>query len=219
MNRRILVLTMIAVVAMFAKAYGAAVLWDAFEQRDIDNGWAFEVGWDVRGMDGPSGSALHYGWIELGVAVSSRQSGASVTLSVENLTPNLASIVGWMQVMPGDILDASTTHAWAAEGWSTPEMCGKGITGEIQASPGESVYLALFQSYYESESLNDAFGWVELAVDATGDVSLMRSALAFPGDGVSLRVGSSIPEPSSGILLLLGLGVLALRRRRTGRLV
>ncbi len=208
---------MIVAVVLFAKAYGAAVFWCAFEQRAVETGWAVEVGWDVRGMDGPSGSALHYGWIELGVAVSSRQSGASVTLSVENLTPNLASIVGWMQVMPGDILNASTTHAWTAEGWSTPELCGTGITGEIQASPGESVYLALFQSFYSNESSNDVFGWIELAVDATGNVSLMQSALAFPAEGVSLQVGSSIPEPSSGILLLMGLGVLALRRRRTGR--
>ncbi len=187
--RSLLLLTLCVGVGLASRLHGATkVLWDVFEQHDYETGCCIEIAGANLGLDDPSPSNSYF-WVEMGVFVSGRKSGASVTLSVENTCPNLESVVGWMPVKAGDILDASTSHQWTTEGWFPYGEMQGGISSSIQVSPGEPVYLALFQAHCYDRSKNDAYGWVELSVDDTGGVSLMRSALAYPGDDISLRVG------------------------------
>lgn len=55
-------------------------------------------------------------------------------------------------------------------------------------------------------------GWVEYMIDDSGKFNLLNSAIDF--DGGPMIVGA-IPEPTSGLLLLLGIAGLALRRKST----
>ena len=76
---------------------------------------------------------------------------------------------------------------------------------------GNSVYVAVagHSKLYTDEIL---YGWAKLSVGLDGMLHLDDSALA--PRGVFVVVGqSSIPEPSGGMLLLLGVAVLVLRRR------
>ena len=84
---------------------------------------------------------------------------------------------------------------------------GSGRTDyELTFNPGDSYYLAF------SSERNDSitYGWVLL--EYMGDEQLAVSASAWDKDGDPIVVGA-IPEPSSGLLLLIGVAGLALRRR------
>ena len=58
---------------------------------------------------------------------------------------------------------------------------------------------------------NTYYGWVEYVVDNQGNLSILNSAIGL--DGQSMVVGL-IPEPSATALLLLGLAILAAKRRK-----
>lgn len=72
---------------------------------------------------------------------------------------------------------------------------------------GESVYLA----FRQETSQHTSFGWIELVQNSNGELDVASSA--WGGHGESIRIGSAIPEPTGGLLFLLGVALLALRRR------
>lgn len=72
----------------------------------------------------------------------------------------------------------------------------------------ENVYLAFAADYATFDSVR--YGWMELGLDDEGKLKVYSSAWDLDGD--SIAVGA-IPEPSSGLVLLLGVAALALRRR------
>ena len=58
------------------------------------------------------------------------------------------------------------------------------------------------------------YGWVQLLVGIDGTVSVGNSAIDLSGGPMIVGGGSALtPEPSSTLMLLLGCGTLALRRR------
>ena len=69
----------------------------------------------------------------------------------------------------------------------------------------EPVYLAF---RYEGAT-SSSYGWAEIGFDTSGNLAVLHSAWDL--DGGSLVVGA-IPEPSSVLLLSLGLALLSLRR-------
>ena len=56
------------------------------------------------------------------------------------------------------------------------------------------------------------YGWVNLAVNADGALDVIGSDVAVYGDPLTVG-GGTTPEPSSGLLLLLGTAMLAVRRK------
>lgn len=72
----------------------------------------------------------------------------------------------------------------------------------------ESVYLAFAADYASFNSIR--YGWMELGLDEDGMLKVLGSAWDIDGDAI--RIGS-IPEPSSGFMLLFGLVVLGLKRK------
>ena len=80
----------------------------------------------------------------------------------------------------------------------------------IVIDQGDTVYLA-FASQSGRTADPVTFGWVQLGLDKSGNLTTISSA--WDHDGDPLIVGA-IPEPCGGVLLLAGGALLALRRRR-----
>lgn len=57
------------------------------------------------------------------------------------------------------------------------------------------------------------YGWVQLEMSTDGTLNLVASAADFDGGPMIVGGGAAIPEPNAMLLLLLGLGVMGLRRR------
>ena len=86
----------------------------------------------------------------------------------------------------------------------------------IEVPYNESVYLAFKTIAYDDQSNPyPVYGWVEVSVPGL-EPKVLGSAWDL--DGGAMIVGSgAIPEPTSGLLLILGAAALALRRRRSLR--
>lgn len=94
------------------------------------------------------------------------------------------------------------------------------VGDSIDVHTGDRFYLALIGYWYEDvdqtvnplpiPDLADFYGWVELEAGQT-ELSLLGSAFSY--SPLVVGGGLAIPEPSAGLLLLLGLAALSLRRR------
>lgn len=86
----------------------------------------------------------------------------------------------------------------------------------IDMTDKKSVYLAFKTIAYDDQSNPyPVYGWVEVSVPGLEPKVL---ASAWDLDGGAMIVGSgAIPEPTSGLLLILGAAALALRRSRSLR--
>lgn len=88
------------------------------------------------------------------------------------------------------------------------EPDGTWYDGVFDLAVGETKYIAYTTDFFSGG--NDV-GWFALTVDENGVFSSPSSARGW-GSDVELIVGA-IPEPSSVVLLMLGLGLLGLRRK------
>ena len=155
-------------------------------------------------------------WIGFSLFFSATQSGGNVKFSDFNC--NVATAITWMLMESGDIAGPSSF------GDEKPSLFSSeysGATGELLVKKDSSFYLS-FQvfEFVEDEAIleivrGDAYyGWVEFHVSDVAEVALLASAIDLGGDSVVVGGGlAPIPEPSAGVLLLLGLSALALRRR------
>lgn len=135
---------------------------------------------------------------------------------------NLMFFGNWIQAYAGDIVsDRSfandTTDMVYTEGSEGTLIVSFGASAV--ADVGDHLYLAFKCGYENSEmEVSDpVYGWVSFAVGRDG--SLEYSHSAWDLDGGAMIVGSgAIPEPSSGLLLLMGFAVLSLKRKFGGTL-
>ena len=123
---------------------------------------------------------------------------------------------------PGDVVNSTTTRHLAKETYfehafiDDEDYYG---THTTTASPASSVYMMFVFSddiMYRPDS-SYIYGWVEIVVASDGRISLGRSAIDLDGGPMIVGGGAwegATPEPVSGLLLLLGGALLALRRRR-----
>ncbi|MBP5542817.1 MAG: PEP-CTERM sorting domain-containing protein [Kiritimatiellae bacterium] len=80
---------------------------------------------------------------------------------------------------------------------------------DIPSYSGEHFFLGFGTASYTVDGQPCLYGWLEIAVNGT-ELSIVNSAIGL--NGQSMTVGL-IPEPTTTMLLLLGLAPLALRRR------
>lgn len=139
-----------------------------------------------------------------------------------------AEVVGsslLLRALPDSNLASANTYAVASKGdiVSREYMDGKGeyfawaqynnpnvhTDYSILLNDSENIYLAFIADYGTFDT--PRYGWVELGLDEDGLLKAYSSAWDIDGD--SIIVGD-VPEPTSGLLLIFGLAVLSLRRRK-----
>lgn len=120
----------------------------------------------------------------------------------------------WLLALYGDVLDASTLPLFRNVELTVSPNYGAG--GDKIADPSDFylVFVAEDWDDYVAGAANPHrwYGWVNLAVNADGALDLLGSDIAVYGDTLIVGGGSAIPEPSGGLLFLLGAAALALRR-------
>ena len=164
--------------------YGAAVLWYAFEQ--------FENNFYYYGGPTP----------EIGFSVVQATTYIIATADGTINTANPRAY--WVRAEKGDVVNdcllVSREMVLDAYYSDSDEI----KHGSVTAMKDSTFYLALI--------VDDAeyYGWLAIDVDKKGGLTLSHSILS---DTEGMLVVGAIPEPSGGVLLLLGFSLLALRRR------
>ena len=100
---------------------------------------------------------------------------------------------------------------------------GEECAGEMTVKNNREFYLGfqLFETLQDEDPIMGLtpyyrgpahYGWLEFISDGD-EVRLLASAIDLDGDAIYVGGGSAVPEPTVGVLLLLGLAGLALRRQ------
>lgn len=146
-------------------------------------------------------------------------SGKNVVLS--DFTCNMATAITWAQMVADDIVYSSAFGDGIPSLFSTEYS---GATGEFNTKKDESFFLAfqVFQLVENQDTFEmtrgDAYyGWVEFYVSKAANVEILASAVDLGGGAMIVGGGAAaIPEPSTTVLVLIGIAGLALRRRPQG---
>ena len=120
----------------------------------------------------------------------------------------------WLLAFYGDMLEVSTLPSFKDVELTATYDFGTG--GDKIADPSDFYLVFVAENWedYVSGAANPHrwYGWVNLAVNADGALDVIGSDVAVYGDPLTVG-GGTTPEPSSGLLLLLGTAMLAVRRK------
>ena len=135
--------------------------------------------------------------------------GSGLRLTAENsssmVSGNTYAIASKGDVVSREYMDAKGEYFHLAERDNSDVR----MDYSILLDGSENIYLAFIADYASFDS--PRYGWVELGLDENGLLKAYSSAWDIDGD--SIIVGD-VPEPTSGLLLIFGLAVLSLRRRK-----
>ena len=166
------------------------------------------------------GSGIDNIQLEIGVLY---EYAAGTFTSINGLGPSNVGMNGtiWIDALYGDVLVDNYFATYFASGdrlyvengffdpyWTPSTTYSRGVAS------GETIYIAFAgESLREHGDIVPYYGWLELLVK-DDELSLVSSALTYsPRLIVGTGDFAAIPEPSAGMLLLLGLAALALLRR------
>ena len=213
-------LTLLVFSLLTLRGESSEVLWDVFSAANYD------FYQDMKG-----GSAYYYGNAtpEIGFKYNFNNAGTRIT----SLTPAMEFMncgcngLYWVIASYGDELCSSSDFLSKSLlvdfGYSNPSV-GNNISVPTY---GSTFYAACFGNAIEYDALTGQYheapfyAWVEIYASQTDGISVGGSGVSV-GDGIvvgqylTIPQGNPgpIPEPTSGLLLLLGLASLALRRRK-----
>ncbi|MBR2837928.1 MAG: PEP-CTERM sorting domain-containing protein [Kiritimatiellae bacterium] len=200
-------------VSMVFCVNAAEVLWGLFSTRTFNYDWS------------GNGIMVYYYGHGAGVDNIQPETGFVYNCSdgiLTSITAGGAVNLGinatvWIDALCGDILTdeyfaalyAANNRVYMDTGFFVEFPDPTGYVREV--ATGGTLYVA-----YAGLAIDNThyYGWLELLVKEE-ELSLVSSALTYsPGLIVGTGDFAAIPEPSAGVLLLIGLAALALRRQR-----
>lgn len=129
------------------------------------------------------------------------------------------STVWVRQMSAGDVVSRETMQAPGLDYFYQAEIGGHEVRSDynIPMDSGNAVYLAVSALAWENNGAGPdcylAYGWVALALDSDSEPTVLASA--WDVDGGAMYVGGgAVPEPTGAMLALVGMAVLASRRKR-----
>jgi len=169
---------------------------------------ASTIDWNATVIEGWGGDDYNFRYPYLRLTVQDRGDSLEFMAFAES---NLAGANTFALAAYGDFIDSvwmeSQSKFFAYARHDDPYNIDTRTDYSIVINYGENVYLA----YRGETGLGTRYGWVQLGVDEIGNPVILSSARDLDGDGI---IVGPTPEPSSLHLLLVGLALFSLRRRR-----
>ena len=186
---------------------------------------ATQVSWNVVSLNMTSSNEMSFEWtnfpqgsfwLNVWCELSSQPYGYNWKLSPVGAYMEFTGTI--YEAQAGEVINHQSSQS------ARPVFARKDEDGDMPepwtplsgSEPGRK-FLAFSLIDLQSEEI---FGWIELKVDGNptgGDISILGSALDLDGGPMVVGGGAwdgATPEPMSGLLLLVGGALLAMRRRR-----
>ena len=147
--------------------------------------------------------------------------GSNFTIATRDLEDSLSGFIGnWLAANVGDVASEATARH-QGNYFNHAKIDGETgyATYNLEGTVPQEYYLIFAVENIDDYNSNAqdpryAYGWAHFAVNGDTSLSLLGSAMSLDGSPV---VVGAIPEPSAGVLAVLGVALLALRRRRMER--
>lgn len=152
------------------------------------------------------------------VDVSFRVLQTGNEFSIESLGSNLAFSGNIKQMNAGDVvseLSIRNQHSYFYHIFVDEFNRDQNYVKQDVVTDGHPFYLAFVSTSVDYISLtypNPVYGWVQLQVSPDGTVSLLKSAFDLDGGAIIVDGGAAIPEPSSVVLMILGIALVGILR-------
>ena len=192
-------------IAFSMSIYASAVERDIFSSHTMYSGAGSDLNVYYYNIVSP----------ELGVTYNRNARGNISSITSKGYTNAGDSAAKWIIANAGDVLTANyfdvVTESFA-DYWFSGDTSIYGNQA-ISVSQGETIYAALVGRTSVPEEIGSEYyyAWVELSVATTG-LTLEHSAF-MTSEGLVVG-GGAVPEPTSALLLLLGVAGIALRRKQ-----
>ena len=217
-SMRAKILVMVTLGLAMSRCFGSTVEWDAFAQSI----WSTDEtsgGFQCYRYNSDWTAGLSC-WIDVFCDYNAYNDGRTVITATGTV---LEFIGNWVEAEYGSRIDASTTRGIGRYFEHGDYSSESNVTiYDVVLRQGETTYLAFCGEQLAGHSMSNLartgvylYGWVSLTVDENGIPKVTGSAIDLDGGPMVVGGGAwtgGIPEPTSGMLLLIGAAVLGLRR-------